>query len=42
MLRLRGIPSGKKYWQRRILEKLLERMELCINNDDDYFEHLIK
>ncbi len=22
--------------------KLLERMELCINNHGDYFEHLIK
>jgi hypothetical protein len=23
-------------------DKLLERMELCINNHGDYFEHLIK
>ncbi len=22
--------------------KLLERMELCVNNNGDYFEHLIK
>ena len=23
-------------------DKLLERMELCINNHGDYFEHLMK
>jgi len=23
-------------------DKLLERMKLCINNNGDYFEHLIK
>ena len=35
----------KKKSERRILktfDKLFERMELCINNHGDYFEHLIK
>jgi histone-lysine N-methyltransferase SETMAR len=27
---------------KKTFEKLLERMELCINNHGDYFEHLIK
>ena len=27
---------------RKTFEKLLGRMELCINNRGDYFEHLIK
>ena len=27
---------------RKNFEKLLGRMELCINNRGDYFEHLIK
>ncbi|CAF4698778.1 unnamed protein product, partial [Rotaria sp. Silwood2] len=27
---------------RKTFDKLLERMELCINNHGDYFEHLIK
>ena len=38
------------YWLKNISEeefkktfdKLLERMELCINNHSDYFEHLMK
>ena len=32
----------KKYSRRRIFDKLLEGMELCINNHGDYFEYLIK
>ena len=36
------IRGGEKYSRRRIFEKLLERMELCINNHGDYFEHLKK
>ena len=27
---------------KKTFDKLLERMELCINNHGDYFEHLIK
>ena len=27
---------------RKTFDKLLERMKLCINNNGDYFEHLIK
>jgi hypothetical protein len=27
---------------KKSFDKLLERMEVCINNHDDYFEHLIK
>ena len=27
---------------KKTFDKLLERMELCINNHDDYFEHLMK
>ncbi len=27
---------------KKTFNKLLERMELCINNNGDYFEHLIK
>ena len=27
---------------RKTFEKLLRRMELCVNNREDYFEHLIK
>ena len=27
---------------KKIFDKLIERMELCINNHEDYFEHLIK
>ena len=27
---------------KRTFDKLLERMELCVNNHDDYFEHLMK
>ena len=27
---------------KKTFDKLLERMEVCINNHDDYFEHLIK
>ena len=32
--------SEEEYKER--FDKLLERMELCINNHADYFEHLIK
>ena len=42
MLTSFGIQGGEKYLRRRIFEKLFERMELCINNHVDYFEHLIK
>ena len=34
-----GIQGGEKYSRSRIFEKLLERMEHCINNHEDYFEH---
>jgi hypothetical protein len=27
---------------KKTFDKLLERMELCIENNGDYFEHLIK
>jgi hypothetical protein len=27
---------------KKTFDKLLERMELCINNRGDFFEHLIK
>ncbi len=27
---------------KKTFDKLLERMELCINHREDYFEHLIK
>jgi hypothetical protein len=27
---------------KKTVDKLLERMELCINNHGDYFEYLIK
>ena len=27
---------------RKTFDKLLARMKLCINNNGDYFEHLIK
>ena len=27
---------------RKTFEKLLERMQMCINNDGEYFEHLMK
>ena len=27
---------------KKTFDKLLERMELCINNYENYFEHLIK
>ena len=42
MLSSYGIQDGEKYSRRRIFDKLLDGMELCINNDGDYFEHLIK
>ena len=32
----------EEYSQRRIFEKLFERIEVCINNNEDYFKHLIK
>ena len=37
-----GIQGGEKYSRRRIFDKLLERIELCINDYGDYFEHSIK
>ena len=37
-----GIPNGENYSRRRIFEKLLERMELCVDNHGDDFEHLIE
>jgi hypothetical protein len=27
---------------KKTFDKLLERIELCVNNNGDYFEHLIK
>ena len=36
------IQGVEKYCRRRIFEKLFERMEVCRNNHDEYFEHLIK
>ena len=42
MLRWCGIQCGEKCFRRIIFDKLLERMEFCINNHGDYFEHLIK
>jgi len=36
---LRNIPKDE---YRKTFEKWLERMQLCINNNGDYFEHLIK
>ena len=42
MIRSGGIQGGARYSRRRIFDKLLERMELCINNHGDYFEHLTK
>ena len=35
---VKNIPEEFK----KTFDKLLERMELCINNHGDYFEHLIK
>ena len=34
--------SLNKEEYRKTFEKWIERMQLCINNQDDYFEHLIK
>ena len=42
MLSSCSIQGGEKYSIRRIFEKLLERMKVCINDHGDYFEHLIK
>ena len=36
---MRNVPE--KEFQ-KAFDKLLERMELCINNHDDFLEHLIK
>ena len=36
---VKNIPEKES---KKTFHKLLERMELCINNNGDYFEHLIK
>ena len=36
---MRNIPMNEF---KKTFDKLLERMELCVENNGDYFEHLIK